>query len=46
MTSDVIVVGGSIIGCTIAWRLAREGVPVTPLCFARHQARGVEAAEP
>src|SRR5947208_11569022 len=28
VTSDVIVIGGGIIGCSIAWRLTREGVRV------------------
>jgi glycine oxidase len=29
MTRDVIVVGGGVIGCTIAWRLAQAGSKVT-----------------
>jgi sarcosine oxidase subunit beta len=28
-TTDVLVVGGGIVGCAIAWMLAREGVDVT-----------------
>jgi glycine oxidase len=28
VTSDVIVIGGGIMGCSIAWRLAKEGVRV------------------
>ncbi len=30
-TSDVLVVGGGVIGCAVAWFLAREGVAVTLL---------------
>lgn len=29
MTRDVIVVGGGVIGCSIAWRLAQAGLKVT-----------------
>lgn len=29
MTRDVIVVGGGVIGCSIAWRLAQSGLKVT-----------------
>ena len=29
MTKDAIVVGGGVIGCSIAWRLAQAGVKVT-----------------
>ena len=31
MTTDVIIVGGGVIGCSIAWRLARSGLNVTVL---------------
>ncbi len=30
-TSDVLIVGGGIIGCSIAWRLAQAGLKVTVL---------------
>src|SRR5438128_9614957 len=29
MSRDVIVVGGGVIGCSIAWRLAQSGLKVT-----------------
>jgi glycine oxidase len=29
MTRDVIIVGGGVIGCSIAWRLAQAGLKVT-----------------
>jgi len=29
MTKDVIIIGGGVIGCTIAWRLAQAGLKVT-----------------
>ncbi len=29
MSTDAIVVGGGVIGCTIAWRLAQQGLKVT-----------------
>ena len=29
MTRDVIVVGGGVIGCSIAWRLAQSGLRVS-----------------
>lgn len=33
--TKVVVIGGGVIGCAIAWRLAREGVAVTVLERAR-----------
>ncbi len=30
-TSDVVIIGGGIIGCSISWRLAKSGVKVTVL---------------
>src|SRR5215471_15690911 len=29
MTRDVIIIGGGVIGCTTAWRLAQMGLKVT-----------------
>src|SRR5262245_38530562 len=40
-TSDVIVIGGGIIGGTIAWRLARAGATVT---LVERDRLGVEAS--
>ncbi|MFY9557490.1 MAG: glycine oxidase ThiO [Blastocatellia bacterium] len=47
MATDVIIVGGGVIGCSTAWRLAREGVKVTVLergrvgCEASRAAAGM-----
>ena len=41
MATDVIVVGGGVIGCSIAWRLAQSGLKVT--VFERGQV-GCEAS--
>jgi glycine oxidase len=47
MTTDVIVIGGGVIGCTIAWRLAQQGLKVTLLerdrigCEASRAAAGM-----
>jgi glycine oxidase len=41
MTKDVIIVGGGVIGCSIAWRLAQAGLKVT--VFERGSA-GCEAS--
>src|SRR5438105_7938863 len=57
MTKDVIIVGGGVIGCAIALRLAREGLKVTLIergrtgCEASRAAAGMlspqaEASEP
>src|SRR5947207_14425470 len=57
MTRDVIIVGGGVIGCSIALNLAREGLKVTLIergrtgCEASRAAAGMlspqaEAAEP
>src|SRR5215471_9765059 len=47
MTRDVIIIGGGVIGCTIAWRLAQAGLKVTLLergrigCEASRAAAGM-----
>ena len=47
MTRDVIIVGGGVIGCSIALRLAREGLKVTLIergrvgCEASRAAAGI-----
>ena len=47
MSSDVIVVGGGVIGCSIAWKLAQEGLKVTVIergrvgCEASRAAAGM-----
>jgi glycine oxidase len=47
MTRDVIIIGGGVIGCTIAWRLAQSGLKVTLLergrigCEASRAAAGM-----
>ena len=47
MTRDVIIVGGGVIGCSIAWRLAQSGLAVTVLergragCEASRAAAGM-----
>lgn len=47
MATDVIIVGGGIIGCSIAWRLAQAGLTVTVLergkigCEASRAAAGM-----
>ena len=47
MSRDVIVVGGGVIGCSIAWRLAQSGLKVTVLergrvgCEASRAAAGM-----
>jgi len=47
MTRDVIVVGGGVIGCSIAWRLAQAGLKVTVIergvigCEASRAAAGM-----
>ena len=47
MVTDVIVVGGGVIGCTIAWKLAQQGLNVTVLergrigCEASRAAAGM-----
>src|ERR1051325_3353187 len=57
MTRDVIIVGGGVIGCSMAWRLARAGLQVTVIergrtgCEASRAAAGMlspqaEAGEP
>jgi glycine/D-amino acid oxidase-like deaminating enzyme len=30
-TADAVVVGGGVVGCAVAWALAREGLAVTLL---------------
>ena len=47
MTTDVTIIGGGVIGCTIAWRLAQQGLKVTLLergrigCEASRAAAGM-----
>ena len=47
MARDVIVIGGGVIGCTIAWKLAQQGLNVTVLergrigCEASRAAAGM-----
>ena len=43
-TADVLIIGGGIIGCSIAWRLAQTGIKVTVLDRAEPGAEASSAA--